>query len=255
MVGGKFESFEELKRGLEETSAQSRTGAFPESFARGKPVERVNPVHNAAGWAPDFSALKMLELEKRNIERTRNPRLISKLVPPLDKKIEEEKLRLANIRRDINAKRVEEERKSAEESLRRAEAEKSRIDALEAAKLEEALGLLRSGIVSRCPSCDWGQNVTDCQSCKGSGRSSHKELIKKAMAAVCDNRSPNCPRCAGTGIFTSYVRVEDFPACKRCNGQGWGSTPCSNCERGLVVREGESFPASLYDHLKRQIQS
>lgn len=262
VVHGKIESFAELKSVLKKASTRFQWGGAQESRAGEKSIEPINSARGSEGFVLDFSALKLLELEKRNIERTRNSRLISKLLPPLDKKIEEERRRLESIRYAISQRKLEEERERAEEERKRHEEylkcaaeEKSRMDLLEAAKFKEALGLLGAGIVSKCPKCDWGQNVTECNTCGGSGLSAHKELMTKAMATVCDNRSPNCPRCAGTGTFTCDVRVFDFPVCRGCNGKGWVSTPCSNCERGLVVRDGESFSTSLYDHFKRAIQS
>lgn len=74
--------------------------------------------------------------------------------------------------------------------------------------------------ITKCDECNEGRKIEICYTCGGTGQSAaHNKTITESM--VCRNLRPNCPFCAGTGMFFKELTVT--------------SIRCATCIRGKVL--------------------
>jgi hypothetical protein len=161
-------------------------------------------------------------------------------------KANDELARLHRELREIEARKIS-TRKSAElESKRLLDAEKAHREeqALQqelrhqTALRERATTLVALGQVATCEECKQGKSTGTCPVCMGTGHVSARQ-VTHYRAVVCNNNSPNCLRCGGTGIFQqTYIKLEDV--CERCIGKGVIPTTCHRCAGHGIVKLNRS---------------
>jgi hypothetical protein len=124
---------------------------------------------------------------------------------------------------------------------------------------QRATNLVTLGQVALCEECKQGKSIGTCDVCMGTGHVSPRQVTHYRPVG-CNNNSPNCLRCGGTGIFSqTYTKLEDV--CERCVGKGVIPTICNRCagygivklDRSPIDRELVPFLISaLHESLNQQ---